>query len=229
MRRFAFLLALTVGAAAAAPLVVQKNGDLYLDSRNQSVRLTTYGRNFNPVVSPDGRWVAYLSFPAWVQGGGYLATNVWVMNLQSRTARRLADQPAGASNAGLFVCRDLLSWSTDGRTVAWLEWRLSGPDTLPAEETVLVTRSVSGAERREVRVHLAPGLTGWSADDIFTQLLGVRYQGRLEGNTLSLTVTRDRTGRTPPLQVKVDVETGLLREVHSGSVAPVHPGGSGRS
>ncbi|PYE55415.1 PD40 domain-containing protein [Deinococcus yavapaiensis] len=214
MRRFALpgvlaaALMLTAAATAPSPTVVEKNGDLYLGG----TRLTTYGRNFEPVVAPNGPWVAYLSFPAWVEGGGYLATNVWLLNLRTREARRLADQPLGASNEGPYVCRDLLTWSKDGRTVAWLEWRLAS-DSARFRPTYLVTRSAFGDARREVRVRLAPNTTGWSDDGIFPELLGVAYAARLEGDTFSLTVTRDRTDKTPALRVTVDVRTGLLREV----------------
>lgn len=205
------LLLVLGGAGASGPSVVEQDGDLYLQESGRTVRLTSYGRNQDPVVSPDGRWVAYLSFPAWVQGGGYLATNVWVMNLKTRAARRLAYQPRGAPGGGPYVCRDLLVWSNDSQTLLWFEWRLGSAEK--PGPTYLVIQAVSGDRRREVRVRLAPGMTGWDEDHIFPALLGIGYDGHWQGDTLSLNVTQNRTGTLPPLRVTVDVGTGVLREV----------------
>lgn len=90
------------GLAQTRPDVFNRLGDLYLRENGKDIRLTNYGRNGDPIVSPDGRWVAYLSSPEWKvtappcleEGGGgqCFVNNVWLMNLQARKAWKLAGQ-----------------------------------------------------------------------------------------------------------------------------------------
>lgn len=220
--RAGLALALTVllnppGAAAAtvtsAATVTVRDGDLYLNTPQRALRLTTYGRNSDPVVSPDGQWVLFLSLPQWVVGGGYLPTNVWVMNLRTRVARRLADQPAQATQDGPFICRDLLVWSGDSRRVAWLEWRVtSSPDHTRPGPTFVVTQSLDGERRQEVRVHSASATLGWRDQDLFMNLWSSVTPDRQWVNSDLIMSLRPKTSAAGD-RVKLNVQIGALTVV----------------
>ncbi|WP_189071048.1 PD40 domain-containing protein [Deinococcus radiotolerans] len=214
--RAGLALALTVllnppGAAAAT--VTVRDGDLYLNTPQRAIRLTTYGRNSDPVVSPDGQWVLYLSLPQWVVGGGYLPTNVWVMNLRTRVAHRLADQPAPSTPEGPYICRDLLVWSSDSRSAAWVEWRVTSTRnyTRPSP-TFVVTQSVDGDRRQEVRVHSASATLGWRDEDLFIQLWSsVTPDRRWVNNDLMMSLRPQASAAGD--RVRLNVQTGALTVV----------------
>ncbi len=91
-------------------------------------QLTSGGYNGGPILSPDGRKLAYLSasesFVAqWLAGtaqqsGGTPPANIWVMDVVTETFELVADQ-SGASEAGYL--RSLPVWSPDSRQLAWIE------------------------------------------------------------------------------------------------------------
>jgi hypothetical protein len=93
------------------------------------VQKTTWGWNYNPVIAPNGSWVAYLSTPTAVVNGhltpNYAVANVWLMSLPDGTTNRIGDQPQNAA-AGTFVNRSAPVWSPDSASVAWIEQDSSG-------------------------------------------------------------------------------------------------------
>lgn len=135
------LLALLVVIPAAAqsntPLIIQAGGDFWAwDEATQALRpLTTGGSHFTPVLSPDGRRLAYTAYPDMVVtalkesggiGGGPLPKDIWVLDMPDGVNFHIAQQPADAS---FFVTgvpdkamiRSRPAWSPDGTWLAWTE------------------------------------------------------------------------------------------------------------
>ncbi len=149
MRKFQHLLGIVVllgvvvtgilpaAAQANSPLVFVMNGDLWKWSAGQAqpTQMTTWGYNFRPMMSPDGNRVAYKS---WAQlsvnfldnGGawaGDMPANIWVMDVETTDAVRVADQPANASidntNGPVnSIFRSDPVWSPQGDALAWVEY-----------------------------------------------------------------------------------------------------------
>ncbi len=117
--------------AGATPQVSIKDGDLYLKKGAKEVRLTYYGHNSSFLVAPNGQWVVYFSRPNWKvaappcleEGGGSqcYVNNVWLMNLNTRKAWKLAGQTKETWNLNTNTSRTVLLWSPDSRQVAWFE------------------------------------------------------------------------------------------------------------
>jgi hypothetical protein len=97
-------------------------------------RLTRWGFNERPVISPDAERVAYNSWSQLVVIAHDPAvplldappSNTWIYDLTTGRSERLNGQPAGASylKDGYTVhgiARSTPSWSPDGRAVAWGE------------------------------------------------------------------------------------------------------------
>src|SRR5260221_12704785 len=87
-----------------APLIFSSAGDLWsITGPNDTPRqLTTWGFNDNPILSPDDQQVAYTSkatifVNVWKKTGGFggsdFPTNIWVMDIATGDAVRIADQP----------------------------------------------------------------------------------------------------------------------------------------
>jgi hypothetical protein len=106
------------------------NGDLWAwDGTGRPLRqLTNYGYNYNPVISPNGRYVAYDSIPKadapW-RCNGWPPANIWVLDIASGDAVRAVDQPAdtGSDPCGgdSFIQRPKVAWSPDSKALAWGE------------------------------------------------------------------------------------------------------------
>jgi len=151
----------SVRAAApvtSAPIIFLIDGDLWeVSAPGQPVKqLTHWGYNFEPVLSPDGQQVAYLSEPAaYVQdkGSGWPPGNVWVLNLRTGKSVRVAGQPADAGGTidqnHHFINRPMPAWSPDSTQLAWLEL---------ASGYQLVTYDV--ASQKNTLTVDAPGYTG---------------------------------------------------------------------
>lgn len=122
-------------------LVILLNGDLYLFDETTGVlqQLTQWGYNQTPARSPDGRRVAYASvaeiaIDALRRFGdtpNIPPTNIWLIDLQTRQAARIASQPPGASFGTanpneVFIRRSMPAWSPDGALLAWVEFLAGG-------------------------------------------------------------------------------------------------------
>ncbi len=118
-----------------APLFVTMNGDVSSWAGEGFHQRTNWGYNQAPVLSPDGKWIAYKSLPKFVVdvlkksgpvGGGDLPATIWVLNVSTNDAQRVAEQPADASfmQANIqdkFITRSMPTWSPDSKALAWTE------------------------------------------------------------------------------------------------------------
>lgn len=127
------LLLLPGGAGAQSipqPILAYRDGDIwrYDLQANTATQLTDWGYNGGPILSPDGRKIAYLSTAAEFiaryearsvsQNSGTAPGNIWVMDIATESFQLVADQ-TGASDAGYL--RSLPDWSPDSRQLAWLQ------------------------------------------------------------------------------------------------------------
>jgi Tol biopolymer transport system component len=106
-------------------------GDIYTwNVVSQTLKqLTTWGYNFAPHVSPDGKWLAYRSVSqaavsAITQGQAVNAddlANIWLLNPDTDDAVQITVQPEGATSSGSLIRRGEPAWSPDGTAVAWIE------------------------------------------------------------------------------------------------------------
>jgi hypothetical protein len=130
----------TLAGTTSAPLVMTLENGQYAQpgggdiwawygSNKPLKRLTSYGYNDGAVLNPDGSTVAYRSYPQFVvdaykkglsfSGGN--PSNIWIMNLANQKAVRIADQPSKLPSDGAWIQRSSLSWSLDGKLLAWME------------------------------------------------------------------------------------------------------------
>jgi len=136
LKFFGFVMMLL--AVTLMPVSAQESGDLYFVSEgdlwtwNQNMsspeRLTEWGYNGTPVLSPDGSKIAYLSVasetveatanePGGVFAYGTPAMNVWVMDTASREFTRIADQ-----SENYPILRGVPAWSPIGNEIAWVDY-----------------------------------------------------------------------------------------------------------
>ncbi len=110
--------------AAQEPLVaVALRGDIYAvpaDGSSPPRRLTDYGHNGSPALSPHGRLIAYLSVP---RGGldkyGHASShNVWIVPMNGAS-----DGSSGykITPTNLNADRGALAWAPDGQHLAYVE------------------------------------------------------------------------------------------------------------
>jgi hypothetical protein len=135
-------------------------GDIYtwnIDSQSLK-QLTSWGFNSAPRVSPDGKWLAYLSMSqaavsAMTQGQAmnvYTFANIWLLNPYTEEAIRIADQPQNATYAsGDLISREGPVWSPDGTSVAWIE------DDVHGERVAIYT--LSSKSTTTFPLNLSPG------------------------------------------------------------------------
>ncbi len=126
-------LALATSLAAqdgGQPLLAYRSGDIwkYDATSDSATKLTHWGYNGGPILSPDGTTIAYLSTSAAfvdqhkagtaTQTGGSAPANIWIMDVATQAFTLIADQ-TGASATGIL--RSLPNWSPDSRQLLWLE------------------------------------------------------------------------------------------------------------
>ncbi|MFC4456365.1 hypothetical protein [Deinococcus sonorensis] len=162
------MVLLSAASAATAPLVANIDGDLWSWTASSGwTQLTHWGHNGSPVLSPDGRMVAYASVTeeaVRAHAMGWSPTNIWLLDLASRTASRLTVQPPGARGAEGLV-RSTPTWSPDGQFLAWTQ-KTAG--TQPARHTLVVyslsnaATLVAATAARTLSVSPAPAGVLWS-------------------------------------------------------------------
>jgi dipeptidyl aminopeptidase/acylaminoacyl peptidase len=120
-----------------APLILNIQGDLWAwaGPGTKLQRRTNWGYNKAPVVSPDGKQIAYKSTAQVAvdairrvggYGGGDLPANIWVLDVATNNAVRVADQPKDASlmnpnRPDKYIVRSDPAWAGDGTLVVWTE------------------------------------------------------------------------------------------------------------
>ena len=133
-------LQLVKAESFSSPLVFLMKGDLFTWSLSDSklTQLTHYGYNYEPVISPDGKRIAYKSLaevaiPANKVDAGnvnvylYAPQNIWVWDLASGQSRRVAAQPSSIRHnpsSGVWqnaLMRSTPAWSPDSNKLAWVE------------------------------------------------------------------------------------------------------------
>lgn len=143
MRRIAVLILITLVAlctylitmAQSQPLILLINGDLWsmASLESEPFRETYWGYNNDMSLSPNGQYVAYGSFPDWlverdlagvepINIDTHPPTNIWVMEVATRTFTRIATQDTPPINDFFGAIRRTQPiWSPDSRQLAWLE------------------------------------------------------------------------------------------------------------
>lgn len=110
-------------------LFAYSNGDLWTWFTGGSpTQITEWGFNGGPILSPDARYITYLSLStegvAEIQSGqgffnGTPPNNIWVMDTATQLAERVAQQDSYPT------LRGVPAWSPRGRELAWLEFPLN--------------------------------------------------------------------------------------------------------
>lgn len=131
----AIVMAMVVSLSSQAQplnqeLIAFRNGDLWKFNieNNTATQLTEWGYNGGPILSPDGRKIAYLSTASEVvdainsgqppQFAGSPPSNIWVMDVATETFTRIADQ-SGSGEVGYL--RSVPAWSPDSSKLIWSE------------------------------------------------------------------------------------------------------------
>src|SRR5690554_5869672 len=121
-----------------APVIYWRDGDIWSWSPATGTirQLTTWGYNERPVLSPDGQRFAYVSL-AQITVNALAAgkpvfdiapSNIWLWDIGTGQATRLADQPPGATyqpddgSPGNFIVRGTPVWSPTMDRLAWAEY-----------------------------------------------------------------------------------------------------------
>lgn len=166
---FSLIAGGTVAQSAERPIYSYRNGDIwkYDLTSETATKLTNWGYNGGPILSPDGGKIAYLSVSsdfksqfeagATSQTGGTAPANIWIMDVATESFTLIADQ-TGAGAAGIL--RSLPSWSPDGRQLAWLQL---DPNTQALEDGQLRLHNFDNG----ITSTLAAGVDlGFQGDDI---------------------------------------------------------------
>jgi hypothetical protein len=158
-------------------------GDLfaYTPGDSESFRLTNWDYNRTPALSPDGTMIAYQSVPEAVvqqiEAGDYFfdydqdaPSNIWMMNVTTLDAVRIAEQQPVQSAIGRALLRSKPVWSPDNQQIAWLEFepvtdRLSGQLVVydrPSQTSRIWATGLNMGYFDGGIVHI-PGLDGWAS------------------------------------------------------------------
>jgi hypothetical protein len=154
-----------------APLILNIQGDLWAwaGPGAELQRRTNWGYNKAPILSPDGKQIAYKSTAqvavdaikrAGGYGGGDLPANIWVLDVATNNAVRVADQPKDASvmnpnRPDKYIVRSDPTWAGDGTLVVWTELA-QDVAVQPQEAYGLVIHDLSSNSARRIDLKLPP-------------------------------------------------------------------------
>jgi WD40-like Beta Propeller Repeat len=196
--------------AASAALFMQLGddfgGDIFSYSGASLKNLTGYGYNGVPILSPDGKTIAYSSYAkTYVQdqfGGngrsGPPAINIWVMDVATGSAKRLADQPAdnraqGEGRVRPFITRSDPRWSPDSKFLAWMEQAEGTSDSEDDGNDHLVLGRLSDGQLQKIFKQSPGGIGSAPPVDWNDQGISVIYTGDVQSpSTLRIL---DKTGK----------------------------------
>src|SRR5258708_23518341 len=131
---------MTHAQPASTPLLLEIDGDLWdWGGIGQPFKQLTHcaaeeecSPDDNPILSPDGRHVAYTVTPSqlvkylisinWAVAGLTPSANVWTLDLATGIATRIADQaPSYDPKKDMGILRSNPVWSPDSKFLAWTE------------------------------------------------------------------------------------------------------------
>ncbi len=151
-----------VGVFDPRTLKPTEQGDLFtVQNGKPAQRLTTWGHNFAPVISRDGRFGAYrsktqTSLDADAIGGAPnppSVVNLYLLDLKQLKILKLTSQGAIRSN---------VVWSSDSGSFAWLESRPGTPDTVTGPNRLMLYTLKQGRTRELLDgVPSNGGVGGW--------------------------------------------------------------------
>jgi hypothetical protein len=179
-----FLLCLfsPIAAQNSLPLFILIDGDIYSYTGGEPFRETNWGYNHEPVISPDGRYIAYGSLPELLveldAAGSYPInydqhppTNIWIMEIATHEFTRIAEQPQQVEGEEFprFNRRSNPVWSPDSQRLAWLETNFN--DEVDGLE-LKIYELVSGETQYGIQ-----GLQGVGGDGGFWYMPNTLYWG----------------------------------------------------
>jgi len=195
--------------APPTPLVLIIHGDLFgFTAPDQPLKeYTDYGRNSSPVISPDGKSVAYRTVPKFVLDWeqlnsprtGPLPQDIWVIDLARGSSNTVAGQPDNAgfasdSRAASYVMRPAPAWSPDSKALAWSEIRVPEKDNAAVEHLVYV--SLAERTMKEIKddvpayIGLSEGTTvSWGQTGILTEWYAPTTQSADPGDYVTVFAT----------------------------------------
>jgi hypothetical protein len=196
--------------AASAALFMQLGddfgGDVFSYAGASLKNLTGYGYSGVPILSPDGKTIAYSSYAkTYVQdqfGGngrsGPPAINIWVLDVPSGNAWRLADQPAdnrtqGDNRVRPFITRSDPRWSPDSKFLAWMEQAEGTNDSEDDGNDHLVLGRLSDGQIQKIFKQSPGGIGSAPPIDWNDQGISVIFTGDVQSpSTLRIL---DKTGK----------------------------------
>jgi len=145
--------------AYARPIAVALRGDIYVVDAAGGVlhQLTSYGLNSSPLLSPNGRRIAYLSTSrSFIVHGRATTHGVWVVPVDGRPNGSSARK---VTRTDPTIDRGNLTWSPDGRYLAY-------------DEGATVVVATPGGGYRSIVLHTgvpfqsgaSMGMIAWSPD-----------------------------------------------------------------
>ena len=129
---FAIALAL-IRTAAGEPSVTARDGNIYLrDDAGQERQLTSAGRDANPVLAPDGKWVVFvrtlLGKKIESGAGEHDAAELWQVRTDGKEPLMLVGTRGADKMENLIAGFEDVQFSSDGRRVYFVTpaWATSG-------------------------------------------------------------------------------------------------------